>query len=810
MNNQKGFVVNSIALAVVMQLSACGSSDAGTSDNAPPVSEEPVITDTTAPVITLRGNDSIEVVFNAVFGDLGATAIDDIDGEVQVSVAGSVDTQTPGVYELTYSATDATGNSAQMTRTVNVLEDTSPTATVNTPAAVPAFMYDGTLKDADYWSATPAILSAGMGFDGTVGIAAEELTSDSVQAAGGAWSSDINCGTDTRNYTATSTLQQVGAAYIQQVPYGELKDGAIGLDGLPIVLSWPIDTRTLSLTDFQFTLNTGDIVRPLAVGPFPNFEDNERNTPVVFGEFGNRLPSSDPDARFPIKLEIVADDTPLMMMGPDNQMISAVGLTWETNSSPYDDNNGPRLVGAKLNRIDGVMTGEGLSTPQPLIPANDASVMYDEGDFMLRMLTTGGFSPDGVSGVKPNEFERFFRIHAIGEGGSVVIIDKVNEEFQVAGGTLRVVGLSDLGQPEGGEVQFDACYDEDLDNYIDIILVGDEDAARSITHLEIPSLEEGYDAFYNPGGPGRTPFDGVMYSQPGPRDLEPVIMALDDPMRVTYLPSQNVNPPAASEVSATQETFEFDGVQRNYLLTLSPDYTGDEAVPLLFDFHGLNGTAAQQATDSRFDVIAQRENFILVTPQAVNGIWNVSGFPVSGSEDDLGFVTALIDELAAKYNINTNRIYAAGMSLGGFMSVELACNHSDVFAAIATVSAVMTPTQQQFCAPQRPISVLQTHGTADEQIPYVQSGVIVEWWIAMNQTDAEPVVTSLPDPFPDNGTSVTRYAYGNGTHGTSVVHLQIDGGQHVWPGSDGDSDINMAEAIWDFVSRYDVNGLITD
>jgi hypothetical protein len=96
--------------------------------------------------------------------------------------------------------------------------------------------------------------------------------------------------------------------------------------------------------------------------------------------------------------------------------------------------------------------------------------------------------------------------------------------------------LSDLGQAEGGEVAFDACYDEDRDNYIDIILVGDEDAARNITILEIPSLEEGYSAFYNPGGPGRTPFEDVNYSAPGPRDLEPVIIALDDPMRVTYFP----------------------------------------------------------------------------------------------------------------------------------------------------------------------------------------------------------------------------------------------------------------------------------
>lgn len=117
-----------------------------------------------------------------------------------------------------------------------------------------------------------------------------------------------------------------------------------------------------------------------------------------------------------------------------------------------------------------------------------------------------------------------------------MIIDTVDLDYAVQGGSLRVVGLSDLGQPEGGDVLFDECYDEDLDNYIDVIIVGDEEAARNITHIEIPSIEGGYSPFYNPGGPGRTPFEGVTYTQPGPSDLEPVIIALDDPMRVTYKP----------------------------------------------------------------------------------------------------------------------------------------------------------------------------------------------------------------------------------------------------------------------------------
>ena len=50
--------------------------------------------------------------------------------------------------------------------------------------------------------------------------------------------------------------------------------------------------------------------------------------------------------------------------------------------------------------------------------------------------------------------------------------------------------------------------------------------------------EGGYRAFYNPGGPGPEPFEGIRYTEPGPADLEPVIIAIDDPMRVSRSPQQ--------------------------------------------------------------------------------------------------------------------------------------------------------------------------------------------------------------------------------------------------------------------------------
>ena len=95
--------------------------------------------------------------------------------------------------------------------------------------------------------------------------------------------------------------------------------------------------------------------------------------------------------------------------------------------------------------------------------------------------------------------------------------------------------MADLGRKES---HYGDCYTEDGDNYIDIVLDGSEAAARRITTVEIPSTGR-YAPLYNPGGPGHDPAPGVHYSAPSPPISQPVIMALDNPMTVTYRPARH-------------------------------------------------------------------------------------------------------------------------------------------------------------------------------------------------------------------------------------------------------------------------------
>ncbi len=380
-------------------------------------------------------------------------------------------------------------------------------------------LYNDELVAADYWSDELVILSAGMGFDNIIGVPEDDL--ETVRDAGGTYCAEPACVESHDPLTSTFSPATIERAYRGFADYD---------DGLPVVFSWPVLTSTVHPEDFLFTLNTGDQVVPQAAGMVPNWELNERNTIVVFGDLGNRGYADEPDAVFPVKVEIVDDGTPLVFLGPGGER-SGVGLTWETDATPYD--SGPKLVGAKLNHVGEEPEGEGgWGLLDNMVLPNDEFALYGGGDYRLRVLTSGGFSPDGLTGVTPDQYEDFFRIHATGNDGSTVLLTEVGVDYEVAGGTLRVVGLSDLGKPADDGVYYDDCYAEDADNYIDIILEGDEAAARAITHVEIPAAGD-YLPFYNPGGPGPTPFPEVRYTAPGPPDLEPVTIALDDPMRVS-------------------------------------------------------------------------------------------------------------------------------------------------------------------------------------------------------------------------------------------------------------------------------------
>ena len=85
------------------------------------------VVDTTAPVITITGANPVDVDLGATYSDAGATATDVHDGDLtsSITVSSNVDTNTAGTYTVTYTVSDAAGNQATETRTVNVIDNSN-------------------------------------------------------------------------------------------------------------------------------------------------------------------------------------------------------------------------------------------------------------------------------------------------------------------------------------------------------------------------------------------------------------------------------------------------------------------------------------------------------------------------------------------------------------------------------------------------------------------------------------------------------------------------------------------------------------
>ena len=267
-----------------------------------------------------------------------------------------------------------------------------------------------------------------------------------------------------------------------------------------------------------------------------------------------------------------------------------------------------------------------------------------------------------------------------------------------------------------------------------------------------------------------------------------------------------------------------DGIQRDYILYIPELYDGNTTVPLVLNFHGFGSSASQQMFYGDFRDIADTEGFLLVHPEGTtfigNQFWNV-GFPgLSSNIDDVGFTEALIDELATLYAIDLDRVYATGMSNGGFMSFLLACQLSEKIAAVASVTGSMTQDTFDDCNAQHPTPVLQIHGTEDDVVLYNENNLslpipdVISYWVDHNNCETTPTTTTLPDVDVSDGSTIEHSVYEDGDNGVTTEHMKVIGGGHTWPGSvlntaGTNQDIDASMEIWLFFSRYDINGLLS-
>lgn len=246
-------------------------------------------------------------------------------------------------------------------------------------------------------------------------------------------------------------------------------------------------------------------------------------------------------------------------------------------------------------------------------------------------------------------------------------------------------------------------------------------------------------------------------------------------------------PPTACETASlfqagvhTGIVIDVDGVSRSYDLFVPTTYDPTALAPLVLNFHGLLGTPSQQADFSQFNPTAESHGMLVAYPEGIGQSFNAGaccGQASSDDVDDVGFARALVADVALKMCVDPKRVYATGMSNGGHMAHRLACEAADLFAATASVAGVLSLVAP--CAPSRPISMIQFHGTADTIVSYDGFPSVVPMmaaWAARNGCSAVAETTF------DQGDMLCQTWPGCDA-GVEVSLCTIDGGGHCWPGN---------------------------
>lgn len=262
--------------------------------------------------------------------------------------------------------------------------------------------------------------------------------------------------------------------------------------------------------------------------------------------------------------------------------------------------------------------------------------------------------------------------------------------------------------------------------------------------------------------------------------------------------------------------FEFavrhQGLGRRVVI-IRPDAHSDTLAPVLVLLHYANGNAAHMANLTRAGKLAAEYGAWVLLPEAVNGQWreNPNGLDVI---DDVGFLDAVVATALADYPLDPARVYAAGMSKGGFMATRFACQGQTPLAGLAIVAGSMRRQQALQCPNDASLRVMTVHGTDDAIVPYdgrfglYSASATFAHWEAHNGCDSGAASEEALPMIVDDGTRVRIMRNDACVDGSGVALATVDGGGHTWPGSDPivgswlgavSGNLDATTALWRFL-----------
>lgn len=265
------------------------------------------------------------------------------------------------------------------------------------------------------------------------------------------------------------------------------------------------------------------------------------------------------------------------------------------------------------------------------------------------------------------------------------------------------------------------------------------------------------------------------------------------------------------------------GEKRRFIVYTPTSYHADSTrqYPVVLNYHGGGMTMAEQMLYTRMNRTADAEGFIVVYPQGVQHNWNV-GFDMSyaAGTDDVGFTEALLDQLARDYRVDSRRVYATGLSRGGFFAQRLGAELSHRIAAIASVGAPIPNAvvdSQRPRGAQLPVGAMVIHGTGDKIVAYdgkpgayhSARGTYM-YWIAHNALSRASATNERIDRDPGDGMSISMEQ----TTGdrTAVLLVTVQDGGHTWTGADSfnvglpigrtSQDVDLNTLMWRFFAKH--------
>ncbi|MEM1245964.1 MAG: alpha/beta fold hydrolase [Acidobacteriota bacterium] len=276
-----------------------------------------------------------------------------------------------------------------------------------------------------------------------------------------------------------------------------------------------------------------------------------------------------------------------------------------------------------------------------------------------------------------------------------------------------------------------------------------------------------------------------------------------------------------------------NGFQRSYRLHVPTRHEDTSPTPLVVALHGGVATAKTFEDQSRFSPLADVEGFLVAYPNGI-GIgpllrhWN-GGYccarAMKKQIDDIGFINAVIEDVAGRFQIDRSRIYVVGYSNGGMLAYNYAAEHPDKVAAVGIFASApgLELQDESYWVPRAeklaatPVPLIHVHGFDDPRLrwrkPYktrkkprpeaFKPERSAAYWAEVNGCTGEPSQRQFLDG------AVTRWDWCSDSS-SSVALLGLEGWGHEWPSQARTSkkrrsrlrDFDAAVEMWAFFQKH--------